>query len=152
MLPIVSRENAEDSAANSSAASPDEYVSRRNLVVKLLGGIGAAALIGCGKDASGVSNEDLEVVSSALASTATVKVADTASQLRTLTGGATSWVAVLEGISAASDGGGGVFYWSSTTQADAFRRGQQSNQPVEGHKEYALIPGSTVRFWAGPAV
>jgi hypothetical protein len=47
-----------------------------------------------------------------------LKVADTAANLRSTTGGTTRWVAALQGLGAANDAGGGTFYWSTTPAAD----------------------------------
>lgn len=49
---------------------------------------------------------------------ATVEYADSANELRTLTGGEVGWVAVLAGYYTRGDGGGGVFYWDSAPAAD----------------------------------
>jgi hypothetical protein len=64
------------------------------------------------------SDAELEELQQALTGNGMLKVADTAANLRTITGGTTLWVAVLQGISSAGDGGGGVFYWSTVFAAD----------------------------------
>lgn len=53
-----------------------------------------------------------------LTKTGVLKVADTAANLRSTTGGTTTWVAALKGLGAEGDGGGGTFYWSTTPAAD----------------------------------
>src|SRR5690242_14231373 len=100
------------------ADTADEHGTRRGALTKLLGGLGAAALIGCDRVASGSRPPEINVIAEALTGGGTVKIADTVANLRTITGGDTLWVAVLEGISAAGDGGGGVFYWSAASIAD----------------------------------
>ena len=96
----------------------DDVVASRRALAGVLGVLGAAALAGCANGSAQEDMEALDIVSEALAGNGTLKVADTAANLRTITGGATSWVAVLQGVSAAADGGGGIFYWSTTAKAD----------------------------------
>jgi hypothetical protein len=61
---------------------------------------------------------DLRSTQQALTGTGVLKVADTAANLRSTTGGTTTWVAALQGLGAANDAGGGTFYWSTTPAAD----------------------------------
>jgi len=68
-----------------------------------------------------VSHEFATVVRAALATDGIMKVADTVASLRELSvaGASSSWTAILQGCLAASDGGGGVFFWdSASTLAD----------------------------------
>jgi hypothetical protein len=94
--------------------------SRRDFAA-LLGALGALAMTGCTDD--GVepqATDELEIneLQRALTGVGVLKVADTAVELRTISGGTTLWIALLQGIAAAGDGGGGMFYWSSTAKAD----------------------------------
>jgi hypothetical protein len=101
------------------ATSKSEEVngSRRSLAT-LLGALGVVALGGCTNDPGNVEAEAVDNVAEALRGTGTLKVADTAANLRSLAGGTNLWVAVLQGIEVAGDAGGGLFYWSSTPKQD----------------------------------
>lgn len=145
----------------------NDSASSRRAFASLLGAFGALALTGC-TDADGggapgklePGEPDLDELSQALAGAGVLKVADTAAQLRTITGGTTLWVAVLQGIAAAGDAGGGVYYWSTTAQADdgwsALNAGaaniagwRRVNRylVVEGVPTSALASRSGVRPW-----
>jgi parallel beta-helix repeat protein len=108
-----------------AAAAPalGEEVQRRNILATLLGvaagGVALKALTGCAAGA-GDSAEDEEIGAAvlALSGNGTVKFADTTSELRAITGGANTWIAVLKGYHAKGDGGGGLFYWDTTGQVD----------------------------------
>lgn len=115
------------SSADSQPTAADPESSRaqsRRDFASLLGALGALTLAACGKSQSEGGPElapnDLEVeqVVHALTGSGALKVADTAANLRTITGGTTLWIAVLQGIGAAGDGGGGVYYWSTVAKAD----------------------------------
>jgi hypothetical protein len=97
-----------------------ELCARREMVAALLGGLGTAALLsGC--SASQDFKEDAEPTEQlqlALSGSAVLKFADTVVELRALSGGANTWIAVLSGYHAKGDGGGGVFYWSSSVAPD----------------------------------
>ncbi|MFO0572205.1 MAG: right-handed parallel beta-helix repeat-containing protein [Polyangiaceae bacterium] len=119
----MSNGKSETDGTEVSVTDAREDVSRRELVVKLLGAVagGAAlqALAGCAAPSGDPqANEDIGEVVEALTGNGTLKYADTATALRGLTGGAVSWVAVMQGYSAAGDGGGGVFFWSTTAKQD----------------------------------
>jgi hypothetical protein len=103
-----------------TAEGASEPCARRELVAAVLGGLGAAALLsGC--DASGQPIGELEPLGDlqqGLAGNANVKFADTVAELRLLSGGLNSWIAVLSGYHTKGDGGGGLFYWSTTAALD----------------------------------
>ena len=96
--------------------------SRRQLLGRLLGvaagGIALEALAGCIARAESGDDEDIAEVVQALTGNGTLKWADTATALRGLTGGSAGWIAALQGYNAPGDGGGGVFYWSTTSKPD----------------------------------
>jgi hypothetical protein len=90
-----------------------------------MGALGALALTGCDDDIAAakglhgpLEDEDLEGLQQALTGAGVLKVADTPANLRTVTGGTTLWIAVLQGKSSAGDGWGGVYYWSTTAAPD----------------------------------
>jgi len=98
--------------------------SRRELVAKLLGvaagGAALSALTACAGEPGDEepASPELGEVALELTGNGTLKWADTVAALRGLTGGNANWVAVLEGYNAPQDGGGGVFYWSTTAKPD----------------------------------
>lgn len=110
--------------ASPGAADEVANTSRRAFAT-VFGALGALVLSNCADrqpgalEADRAEPEDLEELRQLLTvATPVWKMADTAANLRTITGGTTSWVAALQGIATASDGGGGIFYWSTSAKAD----------------------------------
>lgn len=109
--------------AQPADAQPRRAGSRRDFAA-LLGALGAATLAACGRsqdsDDTELTAEDpgLDEIALALTGSGALKVADTAVNLRTITGGTTLWIAVLQGIKSAGDGAGGVYYWSTVAKPD----------------------------------
>lgn len=112
----------------SSSTSADVGVvpplSSRRAFATLVGALGAIGLTNCTNGqgeratADALPDEDLEALQLALVGNGTLKIADTAANLRTIGGGSATWVAVLQGLVSVGDGGGGVFYWSTIAKAD----------------------------------
>jgi hypothetical protein len=90
---------------------------RRSLALALFGALGGAALLqACTSERD--DSAPLGEVVQALNGSGTLKFADSVSALRALTGGSQTWIAALQGYNAPGDGGGGLFYWSTTAKAD----------------------------------
>jgi hypothetical protein len=111
-------------AAIEATGSAAVDASRRDLAIALIsalgGAFGLAALSACSDGAPTATSEPepTRSLAEALSGNGVLRVVDTVTNLRALTGGTTLWIAVMQGYSSAGDGGGGVFYWSTTAQAD----------------------------------
>jgi hypothetical protein len=83
-------------------------------------GTGAASLLGCDGPPGPARSEPegIDVVRRAASGGGTIKYADTAVELRAITGGSDGWVAVMLGYNGRGDGGGGIFYWDSAAATD----------------------------------
>ncbi len=98
--------------------------SRRDLMATLFGvaagGAALHALTACGGEGSeSQDGEDVGEATQAFSGDAIkVEYADSIAELRAISGGAVSWVAILGGAVTCGDGGGGVFYWDSTAAVD----------------------------------
>lgn len=115
----MTTENDRDSEAVVGETRGTEDLSRRNLVVNLLGfaagGLALEALSGCARGKPGA--EQVAAIQAAYSGTGSLWYADSVDELRALWTELGSF-AVLTGYSAPGDGGGGVFYWSATGSDD----------------------------------
>ena len=106
------------SSTDRDSDSCDERNPRRDLLLRVAGfaagGLAVRTLAACTTEpAAG----PLAAIEQELSGAATVVYADTVVDLRGLTG-TTATIAVLKGHYAIGDGGGGLFYWSTTAAID----------------------------------
>lgn len=111
--------NDRDREAAAGETRGEEDLSRRNLVVNLLGfaagGLALEALSGCAGGKPGA--EQVAAIQAAASGIAAPYYADTVAELRAMVDELGA-VAVLTGYYARGDGGGGVFYWDDTPAVD----------------------------------
>lgn len=112
---VVSRRDVPASHSSDRSDIPED-LTRRYLGTALLGGVGIAALAGCVESGA---DEDLGSVTQAASGT-DVRWVDTVLGTSrngdlAITPAVAATIVVAKGCRVAGDGGGGVFYWNSTT-------------------------------------